>query len=146
MESSIGDYTANEWLAIWPLVCCLQGPGDSMECGFLVPYSGKLSREKTFMNWWKIRFSQTKLLRIVRLCRAKEFHAPNFREKTFANSHKTAKFAKVFSFKSFLLYGICFCIEGGKRPYLSLCKTALLMLLLFCVVGNPSTNEGLTSP
>ena len=31
---------------------------------------------------------------------------PNFTEKTFANSHKTAKFAKVFSLESFPLYGI----------------------------------------
>ena len=30
-----------------------------------------------------------------------------FVEKTFANSHKTAKFAKVFSLKSFPLYGTC---------------------------------------
>ena len=30
----------------------------------------------------------------------------NFAEKTFANSHKTAKFAKVFSLESFPLYGI----------------------------------------
>ena len=28
--------------------------------------------------------------------------------KTFAYSHKTAKFTKVFSFESFLLYGILF--------------------------------------
>ena len=31
-------------------------------------------------------------------------HAPNFTEKTFANSHKTAKFVKVFGLESFLLY------------------------------------------
>ena len=30
---------------------------------------------------------------------------PNFTEKTFANSHKTSKFAKVFSLESFPLYG-----------------------------------------
>ena len=30
-------------------------------------------------------------------------HPPNFAEKTFTNSHKTAKFAKVFSLESFLL-------------------------------------------
>ena len=29
---------------------------------------------------------------------------PNFAKKTFANSHKTSKSAKVFSFKSFPLY------------------------------------------
>ena len=26
-----------------------------------IPYSGKLSREKTFANWWKIQFSRRKL-------------------------------------------------------------------------------------
>ena len=31
---------------------------------------------------------------------------PNFAEKTFANSYKTSKFAKVFNLKSFPLYGI----------------------------------------
>ena len=31
---------------------------------------------------------------------------PNFTQKTFANTHKTAKFTKVFSLESFLLYGI----------------------------------------
>ena len=31
---------------------------------------------------------------------------PNFVEKTFTNSYKTSKFAKVFSFESFPLYGI----------------------------------------
>ena len=31
---------------------------------------------------------------------------PNFAEKTFAYSHKTAKFTKVFSLTSFPLYGI----------------------------------------
>ena len=31
---------------------------------------------------------------------------PNFAEKTFANSHKTLKLAKVFSLKSFPLYSI----------------------------------------
>ena len=36
-----------------------------------------------------------------------------FAEKTFANSHKTMKFAKVFSLESFLLYGI---------PFYSFCK------------------------
>ena len=37
---------------------------------------------------------------------SKDATSPYFMEKTFANSHKTAKFMKVFSLKSFLLYGI----------------------------------------
>ena len=36
----------------------------------------------------------------------KDTTLPNFAEKTYANSHKTAKFAKVFSFESFPLYDI----------------------------------------
>ena len=41
---------------------------------------------------------------------------PNFKEKTFANSHKTSKFVKVFSLKCFLLYGI---VRGkGLHPIL----------------------------
>ena len=42
-----------------------------------------------------------KLSRIARFCRAKGRHAPNFTEKTFVYSHKTVKFAKVFSLKKF---------------------------------------------
>ena len=79
-------------------------------------------KEEEYTVWWetfegenfdelvKIRFSRRKLSRIARFCRAKGRHAPNFAEKTFAYSHKTAKFAKVFSLESFLLYGI-----GGGR-------------------------------
>ena len=35
-------------------------------------------------------------------------HTPNFAEKTFTNSHKTAKFANVFSLKSFPLYSMIY--------------------------------------
>jgi len=41
------------------------------------------------------------------LPRQKDTMPQNFAEKTFTNSHKTAKFVKVFSLESFLLYGIC---------------------------------------
>ena len=36
----------------------------------------------------------------------KDTTPPNFVEKTFTNSHKTLKFAKVFSLETFSLYGI----------------------------------------
>ena len=36
----------------------------------------------------------------------KDVTCPNFAEKTFANSHKTSKFANVFSLESFSLYRI----------------------------------------
>ena len=71
-----------------------------------VPYSGKLLREKTFANWWKIHFSQRKRSRIAPFSCANGCHAPKFREITFTNSHKTTKFAKVFSLESFPLYGM----------------------------------------
>ena len=37
----------------------------------------------------------------------KDARCLNFTEKTFLNSHKTLKFAKVFSLKNFPLYGWC---------------------------------------
>ena len=59
---------------------------------------GKLSRQKTFANWW---FWRRKLL----ACAVpKEATPANFTEKTFVNGHKTVKFAKVFTLKSFPLY------------------------------------------
>ena len=43
----------------------------------------------------------------------KDTTPPNFTEKMFADSHKTVKFAKVFSLESFLLYGVAtFMIVG----------------------------------
>ena len=41
---------------------------------------------------------------IASFCRAKGHHVPKFRRETSVNSHKTAKFAKVFFLESFLLY------------------------------------------
>ena len=73
------------------------------------PHSHTVWREtfegENFRELVKIRFSQRKLSWIARFYNAKECHAPNFVEKTFAYSHKTVKFAKVFSLESFLLYG-----------------------------------------
>ena len=43
---------------------------------------------------------------------AKRCHPPNFMEKTFVNSHKTLKFAKVFSLESFPLYSTQYLITG----------------------------------
>ena len=63
-------------------------------------------RKKTFANWWKIWFMERKLSQVAWFCCAKECLAPNFAEKTFANSHKAMKFTKVFSFKGFPLYGM----------------------------------------
>ena len=59
--------------------------------------SRKLSRAKTFANW---RFRG-----LLAFTVPKNATPPNIVKKTFTNSHKTAKFAKVFSLESFLLYG-----------------------------------------
>ena len=48
-----------------------------------VPYSGKLSREKTFANWWKIHFSRRKRSRIAPFSCANGCHAPKFRRDNF---------------------------------------------------------------
>lgn len=44
-----------------------------------LPYSGELSRKKTFANWWKIRFSLRKLSQIARLC-SQRMPRPKFRK------------------------------------------------------------------
>ena len=41
----------------------------------------------------------------------KDATPPNFTEKTFANSHKTEKFAKVFSLEIFPLYSILYTVH-----------------------------------
>ena len=71
-----------------------------------IPYSGKLSRVKTFANWWKYNFCGENFRRLLACAAPKVATHPNFAEKTFANSHKTAKFMKVFSLESFPLYGM----------------------------------------
>ena len=45
-------------------------------------------------------------MQVARFCSTKGAMALNFTEKAFTNSHKTAKFAKVFSLESFPLYSI----------------------------------------
>ena len=62
-----------------------------------IPYSGKLSREKTFADWWNIRFSRRKLSRIARFCCAKGRHTPNIGGVNFRESPQ--------NLKSFPLYG-----------------------------------------
>ena len=49
---------------------------------------------------WKIHLLWRKLSWIACFCHAKGHHAPNFAEKIFVKSHKTAKFTKVFSLES----------------------------------------------
>ena len=49
----------------------------------------------------------------------KDAMPPNFVEKTFADSHKSVKFAKVFSLESFLLYDIINLITGLSASRIS---------------------------
>ena len=73
-----------------------------------IPYSRKLSRDKTFANQAKNKISRKKLSRFAQCgLRYIEAHVTDkhFADKTFADCHKNAKFAKVFSLESFRLYG-----------------------------------------
>ena len=66
-----------------------------------IPYSGKLLRIGE-----KYDFHRENVRRMLAFTVPKDVMPPNFTEKTFANSHKTAKFTKVFPLESFQLYGI----------------------------------------
>ena len=59
------------------------------------PYSGKLFKGENFCK-------------LLAFAVPKDATPPNFAEKTFMNSHKTAKFVKVFFLKSFPLYSTDF--------------------------------------
>ena len=76
-----------------------------VQCQLL--YSGKLLKEKTFANWWKMfrRELFRTLSRIVHSCHAKGHHAPKLRKLLWISTK--LKFAKVFSLKSFPLYSKC---------------------------------------
>ena len=54
----------------------------------------------------KYDFCQENFHGLLAFAAPKDAMPPNFAEKTFVNSHKTAKFAKVCSCESFPLYGI----------------------------------------
>ena len=71
---------------------------------FLIPYSGRLSwkKKKNCVNWW----NKGKNFRGLLADGTKRCHAQNFTEKSFVNSHKSAKSSKVFFLESFLLYGM----------------------------------------
>ena len=62
-------------------------------------------REKTFTNW-KENFRGTVYMGVaIDIAHAHACHAPKkFVGKTFVVLHKSAKFVKVFSLESFLLY------------------------------------------
>ena len=63
-------------------------------------------------------FCEENFCGLARLCSTKGRHSPNFAEKTFTNSHKTAKFTKIFSLESFPLYGNC----SKRRIWWDMCR------------------------
>ena len=76
-----------------------------------------------------------KLLCIAHFCHAKGPHPQNFAEKTFANTHKTAKFTKLFSLESFPLYGIlCAAVLVIVLASLSTCTTKKWVRLIVCTL------------
>ena len=82
----------------------------SFEYNFVPTYTVKRDTYRIAGNFWgrklvKIRFSRRKLSQIAQFCSTKGRHATNFAGKTFAYSHKTAKFTKVFSLESLPLHG-----------------------------------------
>ena len=69
-------------------------------------YGGKLPREKNLCELVKKKKKFVeKTFADCSLLPPKDATPPNFAEKTFVNSHKTSKFTKVLSLKSFPLYG-----------------------------------------
>ena len=57
----------------------------------------KLSREKTFMDWYEVTISRNAKPIIG------GYGTPKFHEKTFMGGSKTVKFVNVFSLKTFPL-------------------------------------------
>ena len=82
----------------------------------MIPYSGKLSREETFVKFGeKDNIRGENFRRLLAFAVPKDTTPPNFTKKTFTDSHKTAKFVKVFSLKSFPLYDT----ECSRHNYLA---------------------------
>ena len=67
--------------------------------------SGKLLRKKLSRIVEKYDFHGENFHGLLACAAPKDATPQNFAEKTFTNSHKTTKFAKVFSLESFPLYG-----------------------------------------
>ena len=84
--------------------------------------SGKLSRGKTFEgeNFRELVKIRENFHRLLGYTVPKDASPPNFMKKTFVNSHKTAKFTKVFSLKSFPLY-VHAPTYSTTAPYLHSC-------------------------
>ena len=88
----INFYTGLSHLAIvWDLTHCI---------------AGNFQERKLLQIGEKDDFWGEKFHKLLACATQKDTTPPNFVEKTFTNSHKTAKFVKVFSLKSFPLYTV----------------------------------------
>ena len=72
----------------------------------ILQYSRKLSQEKTFANWWKVRFFAEKTFTDHSLVPPNKAMPPNFTDKTFVNGHKPRNSQKFFSLEGFQLFCI----------------------------------------
>ena len=70
-----------------------------------VPYSGKLSREKTIANLKKIRFFAEKTFADCSLLLCQRMPRPKFCGENFRIEPQNREIRKSFSLESFLLYG-----------------------------------------
>ena len=76
-------------------------------------YSRKFSRGKTLQIGEKYDFRGENFRRLLVFSMPKDVMPQNFAEKTFANTHKTLKFVKVFSLENFPLYSsYLFCMSA----------------------------------
>ena len=100
----MSDYYASLYLYTYTIILCTYvKTGVVIICCLLrLSYSGKLSREKTFARISeKYDFCGENFHRLLTFAVPKDTPPQNFAEKMFTNSHKTVKFAKVFSLESF---------------------------------------------
>ena len=101
------------WCRVWNKSCQFNQPRGRVppNNGLLWQTTWKHSPHRHCARWLHIYSPTTILWRklswIAPFCHVNACHIPpKFCGETFANSHKTAKFAKVFSLKSFPPYGI----------------------------------------
>ena len=100
-ESSLGTWSRRQRpdkRYAWPNIVSFPKTRKWAQClEWYVPYSRKISREKTFMNWWKIQ----KIFAGCLLMPSKDALLSNFMEKIFANSQNASKFVKWSPLKVF---------------------------------------------
>ena len=72
-----------------------------------IPYSWKLSREKTFANWRKRRFSRKKLSRIARWCRRQNTPCLPISRRKLSRIATKPQNSQTFSPSKVSLYAIC---------------------------------------